>query len=149
MKISSRRRVVFMYLRVTTAGNLLWEIFQLPLYTIWKQGSVASITFAVLHCTLGDFLIATGSLGLSLLIVGRSGWPQICGKYFCVACLTVFFGVAYTLFSELFNVELYSNWTYTAQMPRLPWLGTGLAPLTQWFVVPITGFLLAKRTYGR
>src|SRR5262245_16617478 len=27
-------------------------------------------------------------------------------------------------------------WTYNALMPVLPWLGTGLAPLLQWVVVP-------------
>lgn len=35
------------------ALNLLWEIAQLPLYTIYEEGEPAAIAFAVAHCTAG------------------------------------------------------------------------------------------------
>lgn len=52
--------------------NLLWEIAQLPLYTLWTQAPPPSIAYAVIHCTLGDILIAVLAL-LAALGVTRAG----------------------------------------------------------------------------
>ena len=35
------------YLACILLANLLWEILQLPLYTIWTEGTPAEIAFAV------------------------------------------------------------------------------------------------------
>jgi hypothetical protein len=43
---SLRRFLVFV-----AAGNLVWGIAQLPLYTIWYEGTLGEIAFAVAHCT--------------------------------------------------------------------------------------------------
>ena len=51
------------YLSVSIVANLVWEILQLPLYTLWATGTRREQAFAVLHCTIGDAMIA----GLSLL----------------------------------------------------------------------------------
>ncbi len=51
----------------------------------------------------------------------------------------------YTLFREWFNVTVRGSWTYAPAMPRLPPLGTGLAPLLQWLAVPSVAFALARR----
>jgi len=52
------------YLALSLGLHLVWEVAQLPLFTIasqpWQQQA-----FAIIHCTLGDGLIA----GLSLLVV--------------------------------------------------------------------------------
>ena len=37
--------------------NLLWEVFQIPLYTIWWTEPWPRIVFPLLHCTLDDLLI--------------------------------------------------------------------------------------------
>ena len=29
------------YVFVSTTGNLVWEVFQLPLYTVWERGTLA------------------------------------------------------------------------------------------------------------
>ncbi len=143
ISISKRLRVTLIYLATAGAGNLAWEVLQLPLYTIWYTAPVASIAFAVLHCTLGDVLIAAASLALAVLALGRPEWPENAGTYLRVAYLALGLGVAYTVFSEWVQVELLGNWAYSAKMPRLPWLGTGLAPFAQWFVVPTAAFWLA------
>jgi hypothetical protein len=54
-------------------------------------------------------------------------------------------GIAYTLFSEWLNVTVSGNWAYTTAMPRLPFIGTGLAPLLEWVIVPTA----ALRIIGR
>lgn len=42
------------YLCVSIVANLVWEILQLPLYTLWATGTRREQAFAVLHCTIGD-----------------------------------------------------------------------------------------------
>ncbi len=39
------------YLLAVTLFNGVWEVVQLPLYTLWNTGSAGEIIFAVLHCT--------------------------------------------------------------------------------------------------
>ena len=82
-------RLLRRFLVFIAAGNLAWEIAQLPLYTIWYEGTPREIAFAVVHCTGGDVLIAGASLLLALLIAARPTWPD--ETYGRVAALTVAF----------------------------------------------------------
>lgn len=133
------------YLAITAAGHLVWEVLHVPLYTIWSDGTAATITFAVLHCTGGDLLIATASLTGALVVAGSPWWPS--ERLRAVALLTLAFGVGYTVFSEWFNVSVRGSWAYSARMPTLPPFGTGLSPLLQWIVVP-SAALVAIRSVG-
>ena len=129
------------YLLAILAGNLLWESAQLPLYTIWRDGSPGEIAFAALHCTAGDFLIATSALFGALVLLGGRQWPQ--GRFPLVGVAAVAGGLAYTVFSEWLNTEIRGSWAYSAWMPQLPVIGTGLAPLAQWIVVPTLALFCA------
>jgi hypothetical protein len=119
-------------------GNLAWEFAQLPLYTIWRNGSPGEILFAALHCTGGDLLIAGSALLAALLVAGDCRWPNV--RYRIVAAIAVVGGLAYTVFSEWLNTEIRGSWIYTEWMPTLPLIGSGLAPLAQWIVVPSLAF---------
>lgn len=134
------------YIAVVAVANLFWEIAQLPLYTIWTEGSSRELAFAVVHCTAGDVLIAFSSLGLGLLLFGSNSWPA--QGYRAVAAVTVVLGVAYTIFSEWLNIDVRSAWAYSSSMPVLPWIGTGLSPLAQWVVIPSAGFWWARGPSG-
>lgn len=122
---------------------LAWETVQLPLYTLWQEGTPAAIAFAVIHCTGGDALIGMGALGTALLLVGHGNWPHI-GFARVLAVATVI-GVAVTVYLEWLNVEVKGAWAYAAAMPRLPPLGTGLSPVMQWVVIPPLALLAARR----
>lgn len=128
------------YLLVIAAGNLLWEIAHLPLYTLWKTGTWREIVFAVVHCTAGDLLIATSSLVVALVCLG-DGWPEQRRVFVRVGLLALALGLVYTAYSEWLNVEVRKSWAYSAWMPVLPVLGTGLSPLAQWLIIPALGFL--------
>ncbi len=132
------------YLVAVAVANLAWEIAQLPLYTIWIEGTVQQIAFAVLHCTVGDLLIASASLLGALLLVGHPGWPA--DRYWRAAAVAVAAGIAYTVFSEWLNVEVRGNWAYRDLMPRLPWIDTGMAPFMQWLLIPLSAFAWLRRT---
>ena len=131
------------YLGATAALDLLWETAHLPLYGIGRTGTTAQMAFAVAHCTMGDVLIALAALAGALVSVGDYAWPG--RDSVRIAVLTVLIGLAYTVFSEYRNVEEFQNWTYSAFMPRLPPLGTGLSPILQWLVVPTAALACARR----
>lgn len=126
------------YLGLLLGVNLVWEILQLPLYTLWEEENVAFIAFAVAHCTGGDLLIGLAALAAAWVLCGARPWPQ--RRYREVAVTATLLGVAYTVFSEWHNTAVLASWRYAAQMPVLPVTGTGLAPLLQWIVLPPLAF---------
>ena len=134
------------YFLASAVGNLVWEFAQLPLYTIWHQGSVREIVFAAVHCTGGDILIAGASLTAALMVIGNRRWPQ--ARFRVVALATILGGLAYTVFSEWLNTEIRGSWAYTEWMPTLPLIGAGLSPFAQWIVVPIIALWWARRPFA-
>lgn len=121
------------YLVASAALRLVWEIVQLPLYTIGSE-PLPNQAFAVLHCTVGDVMIAALSLLATLTLINRPDWPRTGARP--VWLVVLLFGVGYTLYSEGLNVNVRGNWAYSTWMPTLPVVGTGLAPLLQWLLVP-------------
>ena len=140
------RHAIATYLSVMAIAHLLWETFQLPLYTIWNSRT-QDIGFAVVHCTVGDIMIAGFSLLAALVVLGARTWPV--ERFVPVIALSILIGAAYTVFSEWLNTSVRKSWTYSELMPIVPWIGTGLSPLLQWLVVPALGFAAVKRNRGR
>jgi len=134
------------YLVAIVLGNLVWELAQLPLYTIWHDGSANEIVFAVLHCTGGDLLIASTALLGALLVAGDGHWPR--ARFRTVATIASVGGLAYTLFSEWLNTEIRGSWAYTELMPQLPLIGAGVSPFAQWIVVPLAAFWWVRRPFA-
>lgn len=135
-------RITLRFLGAMAAGNLLWEMAHVPLYTLWVTGSPGDIAYAVLHCTAGDVLIAGFCLLLSVALIDRSGWPR--ERFGEVALTTIVLALCYTVFSEWLNTEVRGSWTYRETMPRVPGLGIGLTPVLQWIVVPGLAFSWAR-----
>ena len=134
------------YLAAAAVGNLAWEAAQMPLYTLWRDGSPGEIAFAVAHCTAGDVLIAGTSLMAALALLGAPGWPR--RRFAAVALAAIAFGLGYTVHSERVNLAR-GAWAYAPAMPTLPWLGTGLSPLAQWLVIPAAALAWAGRAPNR
>ena len=78
------------YLLTATVTDLLWETVLLPLYTLWRTGTPGEKLFAVLHCAVGDLLIALASLTFGLMLVGHREWPV--RGFAAVASFTLAFG---------------------------------------------------------
>ena len=133
---AARRFIVLGYLPWLAGLSLVWEVAHLPLYTIWNEASAGYIAFAVGHCTVGDLLIGTASLALTLM-VGREerleSWP-----WMRIAFGTALAGIAYTAFSEWLNVAVLQSWAYSERMPVIALAGMrlGASPLLQWAVIP-------------
>lgn len=136
-----------LYITASAVLHLVWEIAQLPLYTIWKTGTAGAITFVVLHCTAGDVLIATFVMVTALTIFGDRTWPT--RRRWPVVIAAVGLGIGYTIYSEWINTVVRKNWTYTDAMPIVPWIGTGLTPLLQWVIVPSLVLAIVARRMAR
>ena len=131
------------YLVFSAGAHLVWELAQMPLYTLWYVASAGQIVYAALHCTAGDVLIAGASLLLAWILCSAApgfwaGWPK-------VALLAVIIGLVYTIFSEWLNTEIRGSWAYAEIMPVVPVIGAGLSPLLQWIIVPSLGLVWAMR----
>jgi hypothetical protein len=137
-------RALRVYFGVVLVGNLIWEVLHLPLYAIWRTGTLKEQAFAAGHCLLGDLLIAMSALTLALLLAGDQRWPL--GRFWPTAILTIAFGLAYTGFSEWLNVFVRAAWAYSDWMPTvsIAALKIGLSPLLQWIVVPVAAFAIVR-----
>ena len=133
--VRGRWNVFLRYLVASLAGHFVWEVLQLPFYTLWKTGTVGQQALAVVHCTLGDGVIAGLSLVLAVVVAGRAGWPRTTVTRVFLVSLVL--GIGYTIVSEWLNVVVRGSWAYAELMPVVLVLGTGLTPLLQWLVVPI------------
>jgi len=86
-----------------------------------------------------NILITTVTLASAAALVWHFHWRAFGLRMVFTAILL---GAAYTVFSEWLNVDIRRSWSYTAAMPVLPVLGTGLTPLLQWVVVPGLAFAI-------
>jgi hypothetical protein len=111
----------------------LWEFAQFPLYTLWNESGWGYRLFSLAHCTGGDLLILFLSYELIALLTRNRRW--FAGRVHVTGPLFTLTGLLYTIHSELTQAGPAGAWEYTAQMPIVPWLGIGVAPLLQWLVL--------------
>ena len=145
---AARRFFLRGYLPWLLAFSTAWEIAQLPLYALWREGSPGYLAFAVAHCTAGDILIGAAALVLALLLeragaLARWRWPRI-------VLWSTGAALAYTVSSEWMNTLL-GRWAYSPLMPALT-LGAGslgLSPLAQWLVLQPLALYAARNSLLR
>jgi len=125
------------WVALTTPLHLVWELGQLPLYTIVWTESIGRIVFAVFHCTAGDAFISGGAYLMAGWCLGASDWPRT--RAAAGATIALSFGLLTTARSEWVNVYGKESWAYTSDMPLL--FGIGVTPILQWIVVPLATLL--------
>lgn len=139
-----RKRLIALalYTVLSAGGHLVWEIVQLPLYSLWLTASRAELAFVVLHCTGGDVLIAANVLLASVVLLRAWSWPR--NQALHVAAVAIPLGIAYTAFSEWLNVYVRQSWAYDPAMPTVQILDyqIGVSPLAQWLIVPAAVFAI-------
>lgn len=136
--------IVLRYMPWFAALNLLWEIVQLPLYTLWTDSNSPLIAYAVAHCTLGDIAIGGAALIMALIIT-RAG-PIETWHWNRIAAITTLLGASYTAYSEWMNTVALQSWGYSKLMPVLQ-VGEfeiGASPFFQWLLIPALALLLAR-----
>lgn len=140
----ARAFILRRYLPALLLLNLVWEILQLPLYTIWREASLTYVAFAVAHCTVGDFLI--GAVALSVALIATRAGPLAHWEWSKIAVTATIIGAGYTMLSEWMNTSVRQGWQYSELMPTLG-IGNariGLSPLAQWLVLPPLALYLSR-----
>lgn len=114
------------------ALNLTWEIAQVRLFTLWIEADFLSIAWALLHCTVGDVMISLALFALAGVALRQVDWPA--AHPWTGGVIVVTGALAYTAWSEWYNVYRAGSWEYAAGMPLV--FGIGLSPLLQWLILP-------------
>ena len=114
--------------------QLLWEIAQFPLYTVWHEGDWSYILYGLAHCTLGDLLILLAAYWVVALLNRSRYWYR--SNILVNGFLFTLLGLGYTIYSEILNVSIKGNWDYTELMPIIPVIQIGGMPFMQWVLVP-------------
>lgn len=122
------------------ALNLVWEVMQLPMYTLGRYAEWPAVGYAVLHCTVGDATVAFASYLLAAAVTRAPRWPlhrPLAGLLIVLAA-----GELFTIWAEWYNVYVLRSWAYAAGMPTV--LGIGVAPLLQWLVLPPLALVIVR-----
>lgn len=114
------------------ALHLVWEIAHARLYSLWATADHMTIAWSLLHCSLGDVVIALAAYALAGISLRQTNWPMF--RPWAGGAIVIISAMAYTAWSEWYNVYQSGNWAYTASMPMI--LGIGLSPLLQWLILP-------------
>jgi hypothetical protein len=129
------------WMALALALHGLWEMAQLPLYTLWYEADALRIAANLFHCLIGDALIAMGAYLITAAIFRSIDWPW--RDVWRGGAVMIVLGLGYTVFSEWYNVYRAGAWSYAASMPLVA--GIGLAPLMQWLVVPVLMIVVIRR----
>lgn len=116
-------------------GHFAWELLQAPLFSSFDGTDHFAGVFACLQATLGDLAIALFAFWTTMGFTGERNWVADPAARAVLVFLST--GLLVTLGIEFFSTEVLDRWSYGARMPRLPILGTGLAPMLQWLFVPM------------
>ncbi|MEN9490213.1 MAG: hypothetical protein RJA63_662 [Pseudomonadota bacterium] len=144
-RIHIRLTFVLWYVAVTLPMFAIWEVAQLPLYTIWNEQGVAGSLRAAAHCTLGDAGIALAASFASLALASVVSPLR---RVLPLSVLIVAAGLMVTAAFEWASTEWLARWAYSDLMPTLPLLGLGLSPVLQWIFVPTLALLILRRRMG-
>ena len=112
--------------------NLAWEIAHVRLYTVWSAADGMAVAWALVHCTVGDVVIALAMFALAGILLRCPDWPA--SRPWSGGAVFTIGAIAFTVWSEWYNVYRAGNWGYAASMPMI--YGIGLSPLLQWLILP-------------
>jgi hypothetical protein len=124
--------------------NFVWEIWQAPLF----QGMDELTHFeATVHCTqaaLGDVVILLVAFWIIALTARSRGWITHPKTIQIVGFIAI--GIIITIVFEAVAIHVLNRWQYAITMPTLPILGTGIAPILQWLIIPPIIVSMMRRT---
>lgn len=106
-------------------------------------GGWLSVAWALFHCTLGDVAIALAMFALAAIMLRHKDWPV--SRPWAGGAIVVIGALAFTAWSEWYNVYRAGSWGYTSSMALI--FGIGLSPLLQWLVLPPV-MVVAYRALG-
>jgi hypothetical protein len=126
--------------------NYPWEFLQAPWYQAMSEMAHWEGVKLCSWAAVGDGLLAVVAF-LAVALFRSRAWlrrPDL-GT---IAGFTAV-GLALTLAVEWLATEVWGRWSYGPGMAMVPLLGTGLAPVLQWLVLPPLVVGIVARQLGR
>jgi hypothetical protein len=133
---------------VAAAVNYVWEVAQAFLYVGMEYDRAM-----LMHCliaSLGDGIILWVIYIVGLCVFKARDWfVDPTASHYAVMLLT---GLVISIVVEWVALDILNRWAYTSQMPIIPVLKIGLAPVLQMLILPPVIFAivaaLQKRKYS-
>lgn len=141
----NRRLLLIDLVLLSFAFHFVWEFLQIPLYLGMPDLSHREGVVLCARATAGDVAIALLAFALPAAMLRDWAWPVTGGGR--AAALFLGTGLGLTVLIEHLSTAVFGRWTYAAAMPRLPLLGTGLAPVAQWVAVPLLVLWYLRRLH--
>lgn len=123
--------------------HFVWELLQMPLFAGFGDVYYYGV---VLHCTqatLGDVLISLVAFWSASLAVKARSWILAGDRKGLLVFLGM--GMLITVIFEALATGPLDRWEYADAMPVLPFLRTGLAPVSQWILLPLVQLWFVRR----
>lgn len=123
--------------------HFVWEFWQAPTYAGMIELNHWDGIKLCTSATFGDVGFAMTAFWLTSLFAKSRLWflnpstPQL--------LLFMGVGIALTVGFEYYYTSISLRWTYSELMPLIPPFGTGLSPLLQWLVIPVTVLWFTRR----
>ena len=138
------KRFVLIIALISFIINEVWELVQMPFYNqaIYNNWHIAFCTLAAVADTIMILLLY---VGFALIYknpfwIGQSNWSKI----FAVMLI----GAAGAVLSEKRHLLL-GTWSYDQSMPVVPFVNVGLAPVLQFFLIPLIIYFLSYRIISK
>jgi hypothetical protein len=123
--------------------NFPWEFLQVPFYEEMPTLGHWDAVRLCAQAAFGDMLIALGAFWVVAAVRRDRAWIRAPDAAATLGFVAV--GITVTVGLEWHATVLGDRWQYSDLMPTVPVLGTGLAPLLQWTVLPPLILWLARR----
>ena len=138
------KRFILIMSLISFILNEVWELVQMPLYkqAIYNMGHITFCTLAAIADTIMVLLLYVGFAFIykNPFWIRQSNWSKI--------FLVMLIGAAGTILSEKRHLLL-GSWSYDKSMPIVPVVDVGLAPLLQFFLLPVIIYFLSHRIISK
>ncbi|MES1945171.1 hypothetical protein PC39_13677 [Salinisphaera sp. PC39] len=123
--------------------HFVWEMWVVPFYAAIGQAGHWDVIWLCTQATFGDVIIMLFAFWGAALVAGTRAW--VLAPRLLPFSVYLGIGLAVTVVFEHLATAMLDRWAYAETAPVLPGLGTGLAPLLQWLLLPPLALSLARR----
>ena len=114
--------------------NYPWELLQIPFFDGMSRAPHWQATKICSLAAVGDGALLVGAYWVTAAMARSRQWVLHPRLRDLLVLLWV--GQVMNALFEWLNTEVWQRWAYIPAMPTVPLLGTGLAPLLQWLLLP-------------
>ncbi len=115
----------------------------MPLFVFPENMPLLVSSLICLQATAGDAIILLLMYWMLVLSTKSRRWIYDLNPLRVTGFLAL--GIILTIIIEAASTSFLDRWTYGELMPTLPVLGTGLAPVLQWLIIPLLVLVLLRR----